>query len=75
MIYVNRNELKMSGTLAEVSTECIMALREIYRKNLETYPEPEIATGILTNMIIKAMAGDLEKFIESEEITIEKGNE
>lgn len=41
-----------------MSAECIMAMRAIYRKNLELFPEPEIAAGILTNMAIQAISPD-----------------
>lgn len=58
MIFIdseNGKGLKMTGTMAEISAECVMALRAIYKKNLEIFPEPEIATGILTNMFMKAL--------------------
>ena len=54
MIHIDKNGLKMSGTLAEVSAECILILREIYKKNLENVAEPEIAAGILRHMMIHA---------------------
>lgn len=60
MIKIDSDEKKMEikGKLAQVSAECIMIMRAIYRKNLELFAEPEIAVGILTNMVIKAMMPD-----------------
>lgn len=72
MIFIdseNGKGLKMTGTMAEISAECVMALRAIYKKNLEIFPEPEIATGILTNMFIKALD------INNKEIEAEKEEE
>jgi hypothetical protein len=70
MIKIDSDEKKMEikGGLAQVSAECIMIMRAIYRKNLELFPEPEIAVGILTNMVIKAMMPDK---VKEEEITEE----
>ena len=66
MIKVDRNKLTIEGELAEVSAECVMAMRAIYRKNLELFPEPEIAAGILTNMAVKAMMPDTNEDITEE---------
>lgn len=46
--------LVIQGSLSEVSAECILIMREIYKKNKEIYNK-EIATGILTNMLVKAI--------------------
>lgn len=58
MIYIDAVKgkgLKMTGSMAEVSAECILALRAIYKKNLELFPEPEIARGIMLNIMVKAI--------------------
>ena len=57
MISSNFGEKKglvLEGSLSEVSAECILIMREIYKKNKETFNK-QIATGILTNMLIKAI--------------------
>ena len=50
--------LKIEGNIREVSAECILIMREIFKKNMETYGK-EIAMGILTNMLISAIEEDL----------------
>lgn len=50
----NYEGLVMEGSLSGVSAECVMILREIYKKNKELYGK-EIALGILTNMLLKAI--------------------
>lgn len=52
--------LEIVGGLSEVSAECVMIMRAIYKKNLEIFPEPEIASGILMNMVVKAMMSEIE---------------
>lgn len=57
MISSNFGEKKglvLEGSLSEVSAECILIMREIYKKNKEIFNK-QIATGILTNMLIKAI--------------------
>ena len=44
----------MAGTLAEVSAECILILREIYKENLKNLAEPEVAAGVLRHMLVYA---------------------
>ena len=66
MIKVDRNKLTIEGELAEVSADCVMVMRAIYRKNLELFPEPEIAAGIQTNMVVKAMMPDTNEDITEE---------
>ena len=71
MIHVENGNLKMTGNLAEVSAECVMALRAIYKKNLEIQAEPEIAKGIIVNMVVKAMT--MEEKNKNEELVLDKG--
>ncbi len=40
--------------MAEISAECVLIMKEIYKKNRELYGK-EVATGILTNMLVKAI--------------------
>lgn len=70
MIEVKKDEqgvarVRLEGTLPEVTAQCILVMREIYKRNLAVFAEPEIATGILTNMAVKALdIGGLNKKIE-----------
>ena len=71
MIQILNNEdngkvLKMSGDIKELTAECVMIMRELYKRNLELFPEPEIAGGIMANMLVKAL--DLYKVLEKEKI-------
>lgn len=50
----NHKGLVIEGNIRDVSAECVLIMREIYKKNEQTYNK-EIATGILTNMLIKAI--------------------
>ena len=50
----NHKGLVIEGNIRDVSAECVLIMREIYKKNKETYNK-EIATGILTNMLVKAI--------------------
>lgn len=50
----NKKGLHISGDIADVSAEAILILREIYKKNEESYGET-IAKGILVNMLTKAI--------------------
>ncbi len=70
MIHVENGNLKMTGNLAEVSAECVMALRAIYKKNLDIQAEPEIAKGIIVNMVVKAMT--IEEKNKNEEVVLDK---
>lgn len=58
--YENHKGLKIEGNIKSVSAECILIMREIYKRNKETYNQ-EIAAGILTNMLIKAIYEDVKK--------------
>lgn len=60
MIKAEGGKLELKGNIAEVSAECILVLRELYKRMLAEYPEKEIANGILLNMITKVVAGSLE---------------
>lgn len=60
MIRVDKGKLEMKGNIAEVSAECILVMQELYKKMLQEYPEPEIANGILLNMITKVVSGGLQ---------------
>ena len=55
--------LMIEGDISEVSTECILIMREIYKRNREVFSN-EVAIGILTNMLIKAINGKEEKKVE-----------
>lgn len=52
--------MHIEGDIAEVSAECILIMRQIYKRNKEQMGEA-IAQGILTNMLIKAVVEDLTK--------------
>lgn len=54
----NKQNLKMAGTMAELTAQCILAMRALYRKNLRLFTEPEIAKGILINMVLRAIEGE-----------------
>ena len=60
MIRVDKGKLEMKGNIAEVSAECILVMQELYKKMFQEYPEPEIANGILLNMITKVVSGGLQ---------------
>ena len=49
--------LHISGDISDVSAECILIMREIYKRNKEEYGQT-IAQGILTNMLVKAIVED-----------------
>lgn len=53
----NRKGLHIQGDISDVSAECILIMREIYKKNKETFNET-MAQGILTNMLVKAIVED-----------------
>lgn len=50
----NHKGLIIKGNMSQVSAECVLIMSEIYKKNKQTYNK-EIATGILTNMLVKAI--------------------
>lgn len=50
----NHKGLVIEGNISDVSAECVLIMREIYKKNKQIYNK-EIATGILTNMLVKAI--------------------
>ena len=52
--------LHISGDISDVSAECILIMREIYKRNKEAYGQT-IAQGILTNMLVKAIVEDATK--------------
>ncbi len=52
--------LHIQGDIADVSAECILIMREIYKKNKDTYNET-ISQGILTNMLVKAIIEDAKR--------------
>lgn len=62
----NGKGLQMEGNVSDVSAECVMILRELYKRNREKYSE-EVAAGILTNMVIKAIVGLDEGEVSEEE--------
>ena len=58
MIRSNQGQgLVIEGSLADVSAECVLIMREIYKRNEAEYGE-EVARGILMNMMIKAALGE-----------------
>ena len=52
--FKNHQNLIIEGNIREVSAECVLIMKEIYKKNLKLYNK-EIAAGILTNMLIRAI--------------------
>ena len=54
MINSNKGKIDLQGDMAEISAECVLIMKEIYKKNRELYGK-EVATGILTNMLVKAI--------------------
>ena len=52
--------LTIEGDISEVSAECVLIMREIYKKNQNSYGT-EVATGILTNMLVKAVYEDAKR--------------
>ena len=50
----NYEGLVIEGSISKVSAECVMIIRQIYKRNKELYGQ-EIALGILTNMMLKAI--------------------
>lgn len=56
----NHEGLHISGDISDVSAECILIMREIYKRNKEAYGQT-IAQGILTNMLVKAIVEDATK--------------
>lgn len=58
--HVDGGGLIIEGSVAEVSAECILVMREIYKRNKKEYGD-KIATGILTNMLIKAIDDSVTK--------------
>ena len=66
MIYSNFKKhkgLTIEGNISEVSAECVVIMRQIYKRNKEIYGD-EIATGILTNMLVKAIKEDVKEKVE-----------
>lgn len=56
----NHKGMHIQGAIADVSAECILVMREIYKRNKETYGQT-IAQGILTNMLVKAIVEDAKR--------------
>ena len=52
--FKNKKNLIIQGSIAEVSAECVLIMREIYKRNKEQYGQ-KIAASILTNMVLKAI--------------------
>lgn len=52
--------LDMNGSLSEISSECVLIMREIYKKNKEIYGE-QMAVSLLMNLLIKAIFDDATK--------------
>lgn len=52
--FKNGEGLRIEGSIKDVSAECVLIMRAIFRRNVERYGL-EIATGILTNMLVKAI--------------------
>ena len=50
----NYEGLVIQGSISKVSAECVMIMRQIYKRNKEVYGK-EIALGILMNMMLKAI--------------------
>lgn len=56
----NHKGMHIQGDVADVSAECVLVMREIYKRNKEQYGQT-IAQGILTNMLVKAIVEDVKK--------------
>lgn len=50
----NYEGLVIQGSISKVSAECVLIMREIYKRNKELYGK-EVALGILMNMALKAI--------------------
>lgn len=69
MINAENGKINIKGNIADVSAECVLVLREIYKRNREKFSE-EVALGILMNMMIRAIenpGGQDTKWEKSEE--------
>ena len=64
--YKDGEGLRIEGSLSEVSTECVLIMREVYERNVEIYGR-EMALGILTNMLVKAVSKDIKEASEVSE--------
>ena len=53
----DKEGLIMEGPISQVSAECVMIMRQIYKRNKEKMGK-EVALGILTNMLLKAIDED-----------------
>lgn len=56
----NHKGLKIEGNIKDVSAECILIMKEIYKKNKEMHNQ-EVAAGILINMMVKAMQAEMKE--------------
>lgn len=56
----NGDGLHIEGDISDVSAEAILILRELYKRNVETYGET-VARGLLTNMVVKAVFEDAKR--------------
>lgn len=69
MINAENGKISIKGNIADVSAECVLVLREIYKRNREKLNE-EVALGILMNMMLRAIenpGGQDVKWEKSEE--------
>lgn len=58
--FKENQDLIIKGTLSELSAECVLIMREIYKKNKEEFGQ-EVAQGILLNFAIKVITDDLQE--------------
>lgn len=58
--FIGKKGLHIQGDISAVSAECILIMREIYKRNKQVYGET-IAQGLLTNMLVKAIVEDVEE--------------
>lgn len=58
--FKNNQGLKISGSINEVSAQCVLIMKEIFLRNQQQYGY-QIAKSILTNMLIKAIKPDMKK--------------
>ena len=70
--FKNHEGLTIEGNLRDVSAQCVIIMSQIYKKNKEYYNR-QVAMGILTNMLIKAVS-DVEG-VTAEPVTWEVSEE
>lgn len=49
------HNIELKGDLSEITAECVLVLREVFQRILVLFPEPTISTGIMINLLMKAI--------------------